>query len=438
MRGSRLARRVLAPILARIGLSRGIANEVMALGTATVVSQILAAGAVLVLTRLYSPHDFGVYAAAVSITAIVVVAGCLRYEQAIPIAASRAQAAELIVLSLALGVAILFLAACVLLFFQSQIAGWSGLPSVGPYIGLILLAATGALVSSVLSAWAVRTRAFSELARTRLWQAVGLVLTQTSLGLAGGGAGALLLGDALGRGAGTARLARRLWREDGDVLRRVRARSLLAVANRYRRFPIFSGPSALLDAVNLQLPTLAVVALFGSATAGLFLLASRVGSLPNALTMAAVAPVFVAQSARVKSDPDALRRLFERTARRLLLIGVGPATVLVVAGPTLFPLVFGATWAEAGVIAALFAPMFLAQLITAPLSGVLSVLERQDLHLAKEISNLALLVLVVILATSGKWTVVATAAALSAVGTLGAIGYFVAMRFAVYRVRPTL
>lgn len=435
MRASRLARRVLTSFHARIGLNRGVASEVTALGAATLASQMLAAVAVLVLTRLYSPQAFGVYAAAIAVTAIVVVAGCLRYEQAIPIAESPLQAAELIVLSLALGVAILLLAAGVLLTFEPLVARLAGLASVGPYVGLILLAATGALVSSVLGAWAIRTRAFSELARTRLSQAVGLVLTQALFGLAGAGAGGLLLGDALGRGAGTTRLARRLWRDEGAVLREVRASSLLDVANRYRRFPIFSGPSALLDVVNQQLPTLTLVAMFGSTVGGLFLLANRVGSLPNGLTMAAVAPVFVAQSARVSTDPEALMRLLERTMRRLLVIGVGPATVLVVAGPWLFPLAFGQAWAEAGVIAALFAPMFLAQLVTAPLSGVLSVIERQDLHLAKELSNFLLVVLVVFLASSGRWTLVPTTAALSAVGTLGAIGYFAAMRFAVSRVR---
>jgi len=437
VRGPSLARRALMHV-AWLGLDRGVAREVSALGAATIASQVLAAAAVLVLTRLYSPQGFGVYAAAISVTSIIVVAGCMRYEQAIPIAESRTQAAELIVLSLGLGAAILILSGGALLLLEPMIRRLLGLESLVPYIGLILLAGTGALIGLVLGAWAVRVRAFSDLARARFSGAVGLVMAQTGLGLAGAGAVGLLLGDALGRGGGTARLARHLWRDEGAVIRGVRVASLLAVARRYRRFPLFSGPSALLDVVNLQLPTLTVVAMFGSTTAGVFLLASRLGSLPNGLTMAAVAPVFVAESARVRTDPGSLRRLFDRTVGRLVLIGVVPATLIVVAGPTMFPLLFGQEWAEAGVFAALFAPMFFAQLVTAPVSGILSVLERQDLHLAKEIGNLVLGILVVAVASTGRWVAVPTVAALSAVGTLSAIGYFVAMRHAVSRMPPVV
>ena len=84
--------------------------------------------------------------------------------------------------------------------------------------------------------------------------------------------------------------------------------------------------------------------------------------------------------------------------------------------------------------AALLAPMYFAQLLTAPISGILSVLERQDLHLAKEIGNLLLMILVISVASTSQWTAVPTIAALSAVGLLSAIAYFVAMRHAVSRV----
>jgi O-antigen/teichoic acid export membrane protein len=433
-RFQRRVERAVKPLTDRLGLDRGITREVSALGAATIGSQIIASAAVIVLTRLYDPEDFGIYAATLSITSIILVTGCLRYEQAIPIAESHTQAAQLIVLSVCLGTIVLALAGGLLLVLEPWIAPTLGIDSLRPYVGLILLAGTVAVIGVVLQGWAVRARAFTDLARARLSSAVGLVVAQISLGLAGVGAAGLLLGDALGRGGGTMRLARRLWRDEGAEIRRVRLASLPAVARRYRRFPVLSGPSAILDVVNLQLPTLTVVAMFGSATAGVFLLAGRVVSLPNSMAMGALAPVFVAESARVRTDRDALQRLFDRTVRRLLIFGVVPTTVIVLAGPTLFAVVFGQDWEEAGVFAALLAPMYFVQLLTAPISGILSVLERQDLHLAKEIGNLLLMILVIAVASTSKWTAVPTIAALSAVGLISAIAYFLAMRHAVSRV----
>ena len=116
------------------------------------------------------------------------------------------------------------------------------------------------------------------------------------------------------------------------------------------------------------------------------------------------------------------------------MIGVVPAAAMALAGPALFAVVFGQEWAEAGLYAALLAPMYFAQLFTAPISGILSVLERQDLHLAKEIGNVLLLIVVIAIASTNQWTSVPTIAALSGVGLLSALAYFVAMRHAVSRV----
>ena len=431
------ANRTLLAMTAWITRDRGIAGEVTALAAANLASQVVAVSAVLVLTRLYSPADFGVYAAALSVVSIILVTGCLRFEQAIPIAESRSQAAGLIVLSSIVGAVVLVIAGAALLLLEPAIRGALGLQSLAPFIGLILLAGAGGIMGVVLHGWAVRTRAFTDLAQARVSAALGLVVAQVGLGLWGAGATRLLLGDALGRAIGTVRLARRLWREEGAWIRGVRLSSLPGLADRYRRFPIFSGPSALLNVVNQQVPTVAVVAMFGSAVAGTFMLAIRVVNLPNGLALAAIAPVFVAESARLRHDHEALRQLFDKTARRLLLLGVGPATLIVIAAPTISPVVFGEEWSDAGIYAALLAPMALVQLVSAPMSGILSVIERQDLHLAREIVTVVLLMVVVTLSAANEWTAVPTVAAFSAVGTVSAVGYFTAMRHAIGAVGST-
>jgi O-antigen/teichoic acid export membrane protein len=65
------------------------------------------------------------------------------------------------------------------------------------------------------------------------------------------------------------------------------------------------------------------------------------------------------------------------TAGRLLIIGALPTTVLVVAGPWLFGVIFGPTWTEAGDYARVLAFAYLAQFAVNPVSGVLQLLERQ-------------------------------------------------------------
>ncbi|MDP3971951.1 MAG: hypothetical protein Q8P61_03455, partial [Candidatus Nanopelagicales bacterium] len=53
--------------------------------------------------------------------------------------------------------------------------------------------------------------------------------------------------------------------------------------------------------------------------------------------------------------------------------GAPPLMVAAVACPLLFPLIFGAEWARAGVIVAWLTPMFILQFVASPVSMVLHV-----------------------------------------------------------------
>jgi O-antigen/teichoic acid export membrane protein len=76
-----------------------------------------------------------------------------------------------------------------------------------------------------------------------------------------------------------------------------------------------------------------------------------------------------------------LGRLLRGAVRRLFLLGVGPAFVLVVAGPWMFGLIFGPTWTEAGEYARYLAVAYLAQFAVTPVSSTLFLLERQGREL---------------------------------------------------------
>lgn len=403
-------------------------TSVAVLATATGGGQVIIALASPVLTRLYGPEDFGDYSAAVAIVSVLAVLACLRYEQAIPLPLDEASAAALIVLCLVIGGVTTLLTGFVLLMASNEIGHALGIDRFRDLILPIVVAAMGGSAYLALSSWAVRASAFGELARTRLTQAAGLVAAQLGLGAMGFRVQGLMLGDALGRSGGTGRLAIAAFRRMPE-LRSVSLQSVIAVAIRYRRFPLLSSPSAFLDAASLQAPTFLILGVFGPGVAGWYLLASRVATMPNALALSAVGPVFVSESVQSeRTDRVAVRAAFSKTVRRLFVVGLAPAALLVVGGPTLFPLVFGAEWHEAGVFAAILAPMFLAQLVTSPVSGILIVLERQDLHLAREVVGVGVLAVTFAVAVVLRLPPVGVVALISAGGTINAAIYLYVMR----------
>jgi O-antigen/teichoic acid export membrane protein len=105
-----------------------------------------------------------------------------------------------------------------------------------------------------------------------------------------------------------------------------------------------------------------------------------------------------------RTDPSALYSLFNRTAARLLLVGLVPAVVLIAAGPQLFSFVFGPDWVQAGVYARYLAPGLLVQLVTSPLAATTTILERQGLQLLVDVLRVALVVGTFVLARRLGWS----------------------------------
>jgi O-antigen/teichoic acid export membrane protein len=141
--------------------------------------------------------------------------------------------------------------------------------------------------------------------------------------------------------------------------------------------------------------------LFGSAVGGQFALAQRISAVPVTLVAGAVGQVFVARAARLaREEPAAMRTLFGRTTRSLALGAIIPFTIIGLLAPVLAAPVFGEAWRDAGLFVAILAPMFYLQLVTSPTGGTLDVLERQDLHLARELFRLSMVAGAVLIAAT--------------------------------------
>ena len=76
-----------------------------------------------------------------------------------------------------------------------------------------------------------------------------------------------------------------------------------------------------------------------------------------------------------------------------MCVALPVALLLMFLGPVLFGFVFGQSWRGAGVLAAAYAPIFLGNLVVAPLGGALNVSGRPGYKLAVDLSGIAALTL---------------------------------------------
>jgi O-antigen/teichoic acid export membrane protein len=389
-----------------------------------------------VLTRLYQPDEFGSYAVALSILSILITVACLTYENAVPLPESDVAAANVLVVCIVATFAISIGALAVLWLASPWLLSFSEPRFAGLYAALIALGTFGGGIVAAFAGWAIRKRSYSDIAAYRLSQSVTMAVIQIGLGLLGWGVQGLVLGAVAGSAAGASRLARSAWRNGADALRGVSRAGVVQVAVRYRRFPLLSGPSALINTVGLQAPLLLMVALYGTAVGGQFALAQRVIALPASLLAGGIGQTYFAHAARlVREESGEIGALFWKTSRTLALVAAGPIALGAVLSPFLFGLIFGADWSEAGLYVSILAPMYYLQLVAIPTAGTLDVLERQDLHLAREVARLVMMAGAVVVSAVLSLPAIGAVAAVSVAGCLTYLLYWVVSWYAI-RVHP--
>lgn len=365
---------------------------VVVLSGGTALGQGVAALASPFLTRMYDASQFGHLAVYSAILSFLLVVSSLRYEVAILLPEEDGTAAN-----------ILWLALCIVLPFTllTGLGAWAvsqtayaetKISGLRPYLWVLPLSLLGAGLYQVFLYWSLRKGAYQDVARTKVTQAAGQAVTQLAAGAFGMGTLGLLIGDAVGRSAGLWALASRAWKRSREHFLAATRRDARLAAARYRRFPLISSWSALVNTAGLQVPVLLLASHFTSQVVGWYGLVDRIMAVPIALVGQGASQVYMREAARLASeDPRALRRLYWRCARRLLFPALAVGAVAAVAGPYLFSIVFGARWSEAGIYARLLAASTAASFIAWPLNTTLVILERQDIQLYWDVGRLLLI-----------------------------------------------
>ena len=360
-----------APSRATSGLLRATFTLLMGGALAQLVPLLLGP----VLARLFTPQAFGVFTTFSTVAATVAVVACGRYEFALPMARDEDEAAVLLALCVRIGLLVLVLS--VPLAALLNMTGHLPLPWLLP----LAVAAAGAL--QLLIMWSNRAQRFRALAISRVLQYGGAALLQVALGVALWGAArqpagaeaawALVIAPVLAGVLAALVLVQPAPAGGWRALLPARAhpgmqQAMRQVAVKFRDFPLLNTPHAFLGALQDALAVAMLVAFSGHAAAGFWGLGLRYLKAPATLVGSAVSQALYPRLAG--AQPADAQRAVRQIMALLGAVALGLMLVLMVAGPWLFRLVFGAAWQEAGELARALAPYIAVHFVAAPLAVV--------------------------------------------------------------------
>ena len=114
-------------------------------------------------------------------------------------------------------------------------------------------------------------------------------------------------------------------------------------------------------------PSLFIAREFGTPSLGQFAMAASTICFPTVLIGNAIGQVYYQRAAQLWAVGDNFASLWRITAKRLIFIGLPIYATLVFLSPWLYPIVFGASWVQAGEFASLLSISAFFSFITSPL-----------------------------------------------------------------------
>lgn len=361
-------------------------RHVAVLVAGTTAAQILPIAASPILTRLYTPEDFGLLAVFGSVTTILMSVSTSQYESAITLPSTDKDAASIVSLCVRICTFFSIFLMLVVLIFNQQLAFWIGHPEIAIWLYLIPIVVYSAGLYKTYTFWCNRRSAYGSMAKQTFQLSAVTVVASISLGVISI-AGGQIVGVLIGRITSAVSIFRTVHKVDKDVLSDATNRPVRPIAIRYKAHPTYFMPSRLINEIALQLPIFMISSLFVISAVGFFSIAYRLVTLPTSLVANAIGNVYRQRISESYNQHGEFRDIYKRTLLTTFLIAVVPFTALYFIAPFLFAFAFGDEWRVAGVYAQILVVSTFFSFIVTPMNTGAIVVGAKRYYLAWNIGR---------------------------------------------------
>lgn len=354
--------------------SGSFAANTLTLMVGTSIAQAIPMLVSPIITRLYSPKEYGLFALFASVGSILAVVATARYETTVMLPAEDNDAIHILVLTLIIASATSFLFLLLIIVFEGSLVALINDPEFSAWIYFIPLFVILTAGYQPMNYWLNRKKRYRLMSSRTIIQTITASLIQLCLGIIGLTRIGLFVGAFTGHGVALSLVGWQIWRNEKKTIMEVELQKMKAKAKEYKDFPLYAAPTSLLGTILLQAPILFLTYAFGSFQVGLFSLTLRVLALPASLIGTAVGQVYHQRIAEMRHDrPEELTPFILRSAKYLALIVALPVLIIGFLGPLLFSFVFGEQWRNAGVFAQIISVAVGIKFVVSPLSTIMSV-----------------------------------------------------------------
>lgn len=356
-------------------------KNVSTLVSGTVIAQAIPIVLTPILSRIYSPKDFGFYGFYLSILGVLTVIASGRYHLALFITKNTAKT-----------IYVFKTTVVVSLFFSAFISIVSILfslyyPSFSNWYYILGLAVLNAALIEALNIYANIKSDYKIMSSNMIIRSLIANFFFIILGLWSYGENGLMIGFLMGQ---IVQILHFYYYYKADFTsHKINSRIIKKTLFTYKNFLIHSSVSALLNNLSIQLPTFFLKNYYNTASVGQYFQSYKLLTLPNSLIAKAFGSVFAQNASQRIKNKLPINDIVLSLYKKLVLISFIPFAILALYGDVIFSWILGQQWVESGKFAQIISPWVYINFIVLPFTYLFEIFQKQK-HFS--IFNLVLLV----------------------------------------------
>ena len=352
-------------------------RNVATLISGTSLAQVFSVIIYIILSRIYTEEDFGVFGLYMNILNITVIFSTAKYELAILLPKSERESVNLLGLSGLISVVVSLVLLVIVVSMNGMICSWLGSEEISVWLYFIPL-------STLMVGWFTSFRNFSNrqkryklIAGANIGQSVSNSLLKLGLGFLIAGAAGLISGVIFGQLAGFLVFFIAHWRINRSKAGWIKWSEMKRLAKQYILFPKYNMWQGLINNLSGAFPVFILSSYFSTGIAGFYTFGYMIIYRPVNLVANAFYQVMFQRFVEKKHDNRSIRPevllFLKRTAQVLLL----PFIVSGIFFPEIFGFIFEDRWIEAGRYAQIILPWIFMVSLVMPLSFIPDLYKKQ-------------------------------------------------------------
>lgn len=371
-------------MFAKLKPKSDFSRNILTLMTGTTIAQAIPIAISPILTRIYTPEDFGIFAFYIAISSIFGSIATGRYELAIMLPRKDEDAINIFALGFIITLMISLVLLILILVFNEHLTYILRNEEISMWLYFIPITVFFTGLWNLLNYFNNRRKKYKDIANAIILKSIMMVIIQLSVGFFKQGAMGLISGQIFSQFIANTKLIKNIIK-DKILLSSIQKVKIIFFAKKYRNFPKFQAPHALLNTFSSNIPIYMFSIFFNSIVVGLYTLSTRIVLTPLMILAGASAKVYnqkVSELYNNKEDSYGFTLKLLITLFKKIII---PFLIIVIFAPEFFGFLFGVQWIDAGLYTQILSPWLLMVFFASSIAFIPSLLDLQKQALQLEI-----------------------------------------------------